>query len=234
MSPSCICKGVLKVGSVIIRSNDTAIACKDLYICLSFQLLFKLYGMGLEFFKKKMEVSTITYQLAGIYRMIFYILVQCIAKAWPIRLMEHLSSSKAIPIFIFVSRPREGRFLAFHQKTKTKKTNKCIHVLICRPRNKNKIWNGLSSFKSQTRTSQQWVKTRPSWHATICIMLLITIIKRLWKKEFDGALTVPIIIGDVAIFHRYLMVLLLLLRLHWIWCFWMGLATQLARRLPPY
>ena len=33
---------------------------------------------------------------------------------------------KAVPIFIFVSRPREGRFLAFHQE---KKTKECFYVL---------------------------------------------------------------------------------------------------------
>ena len=42
--------------------------------------------------------------------------------------MAIMSDHRAVPIFIFVTRPRVGRFLAFHQE---KKTKKCIHVLIC-------------------------------------------------------------------------------------------------------
>ncbi len=35
-------------------------------------------------------------------------------------LLETIKVAKAVPIFIFVSHPREGRFLAFQQEKKTK------------------------------------------------------------------------------------------------------------------
>ena len=45
--------------------------------------------------------------------------------------LDSADDAKAVPIFIFVSRPRQGRFLAFHEeKKKTKKMYSCSDCLL--------------------------------------------------------------------------------------------------------
>ena len=75
---------------------------------------------------------------------------------------------KAVPSFIFVSRPREGRFLAFHEEKKTKKIRFFLRVCFFswregrflvknRTGNKNKTWNGLIYSKSGISSQSAYI-----------------------------------------------------------------------------